>query len=202
MMARTRLFLYALRVTFALGCSSPKPDATPSGPCPMGDLGAGATPEIAVVARTADGRSEPVAPGASLPLVEPPQGGQVVFVGVRARNIDGCGLLVTATLRDAASGRAVGVDARPVDLARAVDGWGETPSPDDISTYANVPVCPNPDAARALDGLPYVLEVSVKDRAGRTASATLDVVPSCAEPSLCPCECRAGADLGSSCASR
>jgi hypothetical protein len=187
MSPRTRLVLYAFRVSFALGCSSPHPDAAPRGPCPLGD--ATVAPEIAVVARTPDGALARVADGGALPLIEPPQGGQVVFVGVRAKNVDACGLLVTAALRDPASGLVLGVDARPVDLAPAEDGWGETAAPGDIGTFANVPVCPNPNAPHTLDAQPALLDVRVRDRNGRVADATLPVVPTCAERSLCPREC-------------
>ena len=194
MTAKTRLFLYALRVTLALGCSTPAEEsAAPSGPCPLGDASSTAKTEMTIVARTPDGRLAPLAEGDALSLIEPPQGGQVVFVGVRAKNLDGCGVLVTASLRDATSGRLIGIESRPIDLVKAADGFGETPSPGDITTFANVPVCPNRDAVRALSGLPYQLDVSLRDREGRTAQASISVVPTCSEQVLCPCECGAAA---------
>jgi hypothetical protein len=186
------MFLYALRVTFALGCSSPKPEAAPSGPCPMGDLDEPA--EITVVGRTPDGRLEATEPGGRISLVEPPQGGQVIFVGVRARNVDGCAITVTATLRDPETRRVIGMEARPLNLVRGADGWGEIASPDDISSFANVPVCPNANATRSLHAEPYLLEVQVRDRQARTAASAITVVPFCAEEAVCPLECRAASN--------
>jgi hypothetical protein len=188
--ARVHLSAFGLGVGLALGCSSPELTRAPSGPCPIGDL---AQPvELVTVVRTPDGRTEEVRASGAIPLIEPPQGGQVVFVGVRARNLDGCGLILTATLRDPCTNGVIGVEARPVDLTASPAGWGEPASPADIASFANVPVCPSAAATRGLDGQRYVLEVDVRDRDKRTARVTLDVVPTCAETSLCPKECVGG----------
>ena len=45
----------------------------------------------------------PLADGGPLAILQPPQGGRVVFVGVRATNVDGCGLQLTGALRDETS---------------------------------------------------------------------------------------------------
>jgi hypothetical protein len=144
------------------------------------------------VVRTPDGHTEEVRAGGAIPLIEPPQGGQVVFVGVRARNLDGCGVVITATLRDPCTDGVIGVEARPVDLTVSPNGWGEPSAPADIASFANVPVCPSSAATRGLDGQRYVLEVDVRDRDKRTAHARLEVIPTCTETSLCPKECRGG----------
>jgi hypothetical protein len=194
--AHVRMWLYALRVSLALGCTTPvaaERAAATSGPCPIGDLTQAV--EMIPVVRTPDGRTEDVHDGDAIPLIEPPQGGQVVFVGVRARNLDGCGLVIKATLRDPYSSAPVGVEARPVDLTASPGGWGEAAAPSDIASFANVPVCPSAVSTRDLDGQRYVLDIDVTDRAKRTAHTTLDVVPTCAERSLCPRECR-GSNAG------
>ncbi len=191
--ACVRMWLYALRLTFALGCSSPAAEvgrAEHAGPCPIGDL---AQPvEMVVVVRAPDGHLEEVHAGGTIPLIEPPQGGQVSFVGVRAKNLDACGVVITATLRDPCTGSVIGVEARPVDLSATSSGWGEPSVPSDITSFANVPLCPSPAATRDIHGQRYVLEVDVRDRQKRTARAVLPVVPTCAESSLCPDECRRG----------
>jgi hypothetical protein len=186
------LLVCAIGLGVVLGCSSAAVTgaATPSGPCPIGDL---AQPiEIVTVVRTPDGHTEEVHSGGAIPLIEPPQGGQVVFVGVRARNLDGCGVVITATLRDPCTNDVIGLEARPVDLTASPSGWGEPSAPADIGSFANVPVCPSSAATRGLDGQRYLLEVDVRDRDKRTAHATLEVIPTCAETSLCPKECRGG----------
>ncbi len=191
--ACARMWLYAASLTFALGCSSPASAvgrSEPSGPCPIGDL---TLPiEMVTVVRMPDGHTEDVREGGAIPLVEPPQGGQVVFVGVRAKNLDGCGVVITATLRDPCTGQIIGVEARPIDLTASSSGWGEPSAPTDIGSFANVPLCPSPAATRDVHGQRYVLEVDVRDRGKRTAHAALSVVPTCTEASRCPDECRRG----------
>ncbi|MBC7052244.1 hypothetical protein G6O46_24860, partial [Salmonella enterica subsp. enterica serovar Enteritidis] len=92
----------------------------------------------------------PLNDGDDLAIVFPPQGGRVAFVGVRAINLDGCGVQVTGALRDLGS-RQVRVDGRTVNLRKEADGWGTTgqgttTNLEDsaaIGDYSNVPLCPN-----------------------------------------------------------
>jgi hypothetical protein len=123
----------------------------------------------------------------------------VIFVGVRARNLDACALQITASLRDPCTNQIVGFDDRPIDLIAAPDGWGEPRASADIASFANLPACPNAAASRDIHGQPYVLEVEIRDRAERTASASVPVTPFCADPNVCPCECRSGALRGQAC---
>ncbi|MFL5305866.1 MAG: hypothetical protein ACJ8F1_11665, partial [Polyangia bacterium] len=46
-------------------------------------------PAVTLVYQTAGSGLAPVADGSTVPLVVPPQGGEVLVVGVRALNIDG-----------------------------------------------------------------------------------------------------------------
>jgi hypothetical protein len=112
---------------------------------------------------------------------------------VRARNLDGCGAQITASLRDPYTKTILGFDERPIDLDPEQDGWGWPRAPEDIASFANLPACPSAAASRGIDGQRYTLEVSVRDRNSRVASAALDVVPSCVETQTCPRECSGGA---------
>ena len=139
----------------------------------------------------------PAVDGGRLPIIQPPQGGRVVFAGARATNVDGCGLQLTGALRDETS-RQVRFDMRTVNLVGTGDGWGATGTGDVsgiISNFANVAVCPNQWSTTDVDGHTYQLEVDVLDRGGRAAKAVLEVTPYCSEPAsaaYCVCTCAAG----------
>ncbi len=64
---------------------------------------AGDEPEIEVTARNVDKVAETVNEGATVSLIEPPQGGRVIFVGVRVMNMNACGARITGVLRDPAA---------------------------------------------------------------------------------------------------
>jgi hypothetical protein len=185
-----RISLAIAASTGALACSPAGPSATTE-PCPVGDLSS--PPELTVVVRTADGSLASVEDGGRVPLVEPPQGGEVVFVGMRARNVDACGVTVAAVLRDPASGAAVGSGKRVIDLRGVTgDGWAQPGSPEDIGSFANVAVCPSASATRDVAEQRYSLEVALLDRSGRGATTAVAVVPYCSEAGLydvCTREC-------------
>lgn len=174
----------------------------------LGDLAAPA--QIELRALKADGTDVPLASGDDLAIVFPPQGGRVAFVGVRATNVDGCGFQVVGAVRDPRT-LQVRLDGRTVNLRRDADGWGSTgkgvstdlESADDIGNYSNVPLCPNQWAEQDIFDQPFELEVQVKDRRGKTATAKITVTPRCAEPgsklASCRCLCKRGYVLGESC---
>ena len=87
--------------------------------------------------------------GDPLPLLFPPQGGRVSFVGVRAKNIDPCGVQLSGALRDEAT-MQVRLDARTVNLVPHDDGWATTGPPTQISSYSNIPTCPNQWASKDI----------------------------------------------------
>jgi len=183
----------------AAACSSP---SAPPDPCTVGVLG-DATQSIVLQAIALDPNMTPftVASGDSVTLAFPPQGGRVIFAGVRATNLDGCGVQVEGVIRDLTT-HQVRLDSRTVNLSPTGDGWGES-DPTDVSTFANVPVCPNEWSATNLYGTPYQLELAVTDRGGRTATQTLQVTPECSEPAHaaeCLCICKGGYVLGEVCA--
>ncbi len=197
------LSLTLLVLVASCGGDEPATDMMPSTPldCFIGDRGA--APELQLVYRTVDGQMAPFVDGADIPLILPPQGGKVFLIGVRARNVDGCGLRISASMRDACTGRILGRDGRPIFLTADAEGWGIPRQPRELSDYANVPACPSFAALRDVDNEPYQVELSITDRDGRTAAVTTTVVPVCAEAQFfdqCTCECDADYILGGGCA--
>jgi len=188
-------------------------EAQPDSPteCPAGFLGDPAQPiQIELRALRADGTDVPLNEGDDLAIVFPPQGGRVAFVGVRAINLDGCGVQVTGALRDLGS-RQVRVDGRTVNLTKLPDGWGTTghgttTNIEDsaaIGDYSNVPLCPNQWADVDVFDHPFEIEVQVRDRTKKSATKVIKVTPRCAEPgakeTACRCLCKKGYVLGEAC---
>jgi hypothetical protein len=211
----------AIAMVMLTGCpgDDPQPandagvEAGPDAPtdCPAGFLG-DPSKEIAIELRAlkADGTDVPLNDGDDLAVVFPPQGGRVAFVGVRALNLDGCGVQVTGALRDLGS-RQIRVDGRTVNLRKEPDGWGTTgqgtkTNIEDsaaIGDYSNVPLCPNQWADVNVFDQPFELEVLVQDRRKKQATKVIKVTPRCAEPgakeTACRCLCKKGYVLGESC---
>jgi hypothetical protein len=175
--------------------------------CPTGILGDTSQP-VAIELRALDANENDVAiaDGNDLAMILPPQGGRVAFIGVRATNLDGCAVQLTGAVRDLAT-QQVRFDSRTVNLNATGDGWGVTSSQGQsvssaISDYANVPMCPNEWASTDLYDKTFGLEVTVKDRAGRTATKSIHVEPRCSVPderAECLCICKAGYTLGEPC---
>lgn len=168
-------------------------------PCFVGE--AASDVELEVVVRGADGEFSAAHDMAEVPLIQPPQGGKVIFVGVRAKNLNGCGLTLATALCEPDSGEVVSLERRPVTLEPTGDGWMAPQRPTEASNYSNLPACPRADLARPIEGEVYELRVSVTDVGGRRAERTLRVVPMCGESDrleLCQCECSKDFRLGSS----
>jgi hypothetical protein len=135
--------------------------------------------------------------GDPLPLARPPQGGFVSYVGIRARNLDGCGGSLTGQLLDLVSGNELAFDKRTVDLVPTGDGWG-VPDAKQNGEFANVPGCPDYGPVDVRDRM-VALRVRYVDTRKRTATVMLPVVPFCpanANEPLCRCECAANYSLG------
>lgn len=179
------------------------PDAGPDAPhgCTLGFVGDKAKdPELTVTVLGAAAPAVPIADGDMVPLIFPPQGGRVIFAGVRVRNVDPCGAVLTGALRDVQT-QQVRLDARTINLLPASDGWGESDATDS-SSFSNIPVCPNQWSMTNVYGTAYQLEISLTDCAGRTVSRKLKVTPRCAEPdglAECLCTCQGGYKLGMTC---
>lgn len=165
----------------------------------VGDQALPAEAEILVM--DAAGQVAPIAGGARVPLVEPPQGGKVIFATVRARNLDSCAVQLTGYLRDGAGEASpiVGLERRPVDFKLGDDGWAYPAEPAQLSSYANIPLCPNLASTRDIYEQPYPLTIDVVDGGGRRASAGVTVTPYCSEPAReaeCLCTCGVDYTLG------
>jgi hypothetical protein len=182
--------------------ADPVPDAGPHG-CPYAPLGDPSQPAVVeLLGLGPDGRTlVTLHDGDPVTLAFPPQGGRVIFAGVRATNLDPCGVQLAGVVRDEAS-MQVRLDSRTVNLKPTGDGWAES-DPADISSFANIPVCPNEWSKTNLFGTTYGLEMTLTERSGRTESLTMKVVPACDEPAHeaeCLCICQGGYVLGQSCA--
>jgi len=201
---------WSLATGFALALlacqpAAASPDGGPdAGPCSVGFLGdeAGA-PDFDMLVLDGQQTPGPLQDGGVAPMVAPPQGGRVIFVGVRATNVDGCGLQLTGALRDLAT-QQVRVDSRTVDLIPTGDGYGVSGAAGDslISNFSNVAVCPNEWSATNVYGTAYGLEVTIQDREGRQVTRKIVVTPECGQPAEvaeCECICQGGYVLGAPC---
>lgn len=153
-----------------------------------------------VLARDVDGHAVPVSEGGDVALVFPPQGGRVIFVGPRVTNIDPCYVKITGALREESTS-AVRVDVRTVNLTPTNDGFAQSLDTD-ISSFANVPTCPNSWSTSDVFDQTYSLELTIVDRTGNKTTKTMHVVPRCSEPGReteCRCICKAGYVLGEAC---
>jgi len=159
--------------------------------------------EIEAVLRTASGDQVDAVPYGPVELFRPPQGGKVFLVGARVKNVDTCGLRITASLRDPCDGRVLALEGRPFRTFVTDAGYAEPINPRSLSNYANVPACPRAVASRDVNDGVYEMTVVVEALDGRNASVTLPVVPTCVQPGAlgqqCECECERGYVLGEEC---
>jgi hypothetical protein len=129
-----------------------------------------------------------------VPLVRPPQGGQVTYAAARVRNLSPCRVFFGGRYRDPASGSELGFDGRNSVLVAGADGWGR-PDPMLLSSFANIAPCPDYDPVRDITGTPAILEMTVTDQtSGMKTMVTRQVVPTCSAAdanarALCQCEC-------------
>ncbi|HSO36391.1 MAG TPA: hypothetical protein VLT33_27880 [Labilithrix sp.] len=179
--------------------------------CPAGFLGDPALePVIELRALKADGSDVPLNDGDDLAVIFPPQGGRVAFVGIRAINLDACGVQITGALRDTTTAQ-IRADGRTLNLDREPDGWGTsghgtTAKIEEsalIGNYSNIPLCPNQWASTDVYDKTFELEVLVQDRRKKQVSKKIKVVPRCAEPGAkeiaCRCLCKKDYVLGQVC---
>jgi hypothetical protein len=181
------------------GCSDDEPPPEPD-VCKLFLGDPELKPEIEIRALTIGPGSVPLADGDGIDIITPPQGGRVVFAGARAKNLCAKGVQLSGSLRDPPTGQ-IRFEGRTINLDPGDDGWGSSVD-EDISTFTNIPVCPNQWSSRDIFDQDYELTLSVKDRDGLTATRTVTVRPACAEPALsgeCRCICKAGYVLGEPC---
>lgn len=193
-MARAALPLAVGVALFAVGCS----DDSPTTSCPIGDRSQPI--ELAIVWSDGTNLADFV-DGGAIPLRRPLQGGQAIMIGVRARNVDGCKVNLTTTLRDPDDGRSLGLDIRPVRLDPGADGWGH-PSEPFFQSIGSTPACPNLVGDVDIFGNPWRVELRLDEDGGRSATVFATVRPFCDDVSPkaeCECECAAGYQLGQAC---
>jgi hypothetical protein len=151
-------------------------------------------PEIELYVLGLDPRPAAVVDGDRVPLIQAPQGGKHIFAGFRARNLDMCPVAITGVVRDTSTGQ-VRFERRPVVFRDGGDGWAYPREPDQISSYANIAVCPNSWATKDIFEQSFELELTARDREGRTVTVTRVVTPYCAQPEReadCLCSCAQG----------
>jgi hypothetical protein len=137
-----------------------------------------------------------------VPLALAPQGGEVMFVGVQARNIAGCAATISTALVDPQTRAVVSLESRPIFLELGPDGWLQPVQPMALSNYSNLPACPRANLTRSIDGQTYQLQVNLVDTGGRTGQTSMDVLPTCptgAANASCHCLCAQGYMLGMVC---
>lgn len=189
-------------------CSTPPPEPSEDagiiiGACTLPYVGdPNADMEVNLVWLGPNGKLKPIEDGSDVTLMKPPQGGRVVFAGVRARNLNPCGVRLLGALRDPIS-KQVNVDTRILNLQIATDGYGQSDIAD-IFTFANIFACPNQWSDQDLMNAPYELTVSLTDLDGRKVTKVVEVIPRCNEPgqvSECMCICDSQYVLGEPCSS-
>lgn len=184
-----------------VACSPAQTPPDPIEACTFAYLGdKSAAAKLEIVVRGPGGKVVALHEGDAVPLVYPPQGGRVVFIGARATNLDPCGVKLSGSIRDTVNAQ-VRVDNRTINLQPVEGGWGASLDAD-IASFSNVPVCPNQWATSDLYDHVFDLTLTVADRSGHVATQTLHVTPTCAEPERaaeCRCICREGYHLGESC---
>jgi len=146
------------------------------------------------------------APGDPVPLIEPPQGGFVIYAGIRLRNLDPCGVVLTGELVDPSTGTATSNrDRREADLEEEPgsgggDGggggaaWFRPSHLESLATIPNVPACPDALGV-GVEGVPALLRVKAADRGGRSITVEPRVVPTCGPggaQEFCRCTCGPG----------
>jgi hypothetical protein len=182
-----------LGAALLIGCGGGDDDPQPMR-CPIGDVSAPA--EMQIVHLDENNAVVQTEAMQSVPLIAPPQGGWIVLLGVRAKNLDGCQAVLTTALVDACDEQIIQIDRRPTRLEMDADGWGVST----VTSFGNLPVCPQLTAARDLERVPYIVRVSIEDADGQKAAGSITVVPTCLDSgSRCACECNLDYVVGAEC---
>lgn len=120
--------------------------------------------------------------------IEPPlQGGYVLYLGVRARNVHGLTTRIDAAVVDVGSPRVIAIEQRPVRLLDDGTGWAAPES--QYQDLGNVPVCSTVTGATDFDQTTWRLQVHLTDGDGRTADTAVLINPTCDPLDSFGCEC-------------
>lgn len=162
--------------------------------CPIGHPGEPV--ELEIVHLDAEDLVYTTQPDEQVPLLPPPQGGFILLLGARATNLDGCNLQLTTSFRDPCSDEIIKIDQRPTILEDTGDGWGIT----SLSSYGNLPLCPQVTSVHDLHDQPYIISVALRDLDGNQGEKELRVVPVCPpDAPLCTCQCDHNYVVGGAC---
>jgi hypothetical protein len=128
--------------------------------------------------------------GDPVPLTVPGQGGYVLYVGARARNLQACGATERALLFDPDTGQALtNLDQRALDFTEEADGYFQPAAAALQFDLPNVPACPDA-LGKGVAGRTARLEVTVTDAQGNSGKASVLVVPTCPSgDARCACIC-------------
>jgi hypothetical protein len=185
----------------ALPDQSADVDASPPVACVIGDVTQPIELELGYLNPTT-AELVPLSNMMPLPITSSAQGGFTMRVGVRARNV-GCNLQsATIAMFDTCPGtKLIKVETVfPILLMKSADGWGV---PLNLGSYFQLHAGPYTGLTRHLDDVPYEIRLAIED-GGRTAQASLHVVPYCADSddatrALCECQCNKDYVLGGAC---
>jgi hypothetical protein len=158
--------------------------------------------ELSMVVPSSEGGTTPLLEGADVPLVESPQGGKIIVLGTRARNLVGGNVQVGGWLLDESTGNVYGLEDRPAHLIETDDGWAEPERPESFSNYAHVAACPAANLPRDVHDQRWEIVLRIEDCRGETAEVRLAATPRCLEPTSsgqCACECSQSYSLGDTC---
>jgi hypothetical protein len=192
----TRTVPFALFALALAGCPAPKPPPPPP-TCDDTFVGDPSLPPEAIIVVT-DGLSSAltdVNDGDMVPLMPPPQGGEVTYAAARVRNVNRCAVQFRGRFRDPTTNEELAFDGRNIDLVVGADGWAR-PDATQVSDLTNIPLCPDYDPMRDNVGATLKLEINIADQKGHSTTVSKLVVPTCGaslDPTLqaqCDCICR------------
>lgn len=147
------------------------------------------TQNVMLVAADNDDHRITITDGTQVPLIGAPQGGHILLVGASIRAAGDCQLVATASLRDPATQRVVGLEQRPLLLEKQANGWAVPRG--GLDAMPNVAVCPSAAASTAIYGHEYQLEVALTTLDGApVVTSTAMITPTCAD-SYCESDCGA-----------
>jgi len=171
-----------------------------------------APPQIEVIEMDPNGVARALTDGDTMTVFTPPQGGGIVYVGARVRNMAPCQVTVTGNLRDPTrEGQPVFQhEGRELQYVEMEDrpGWAEPRLRGEqvLDLGPNIPACGSRTfPPRDVSGCEWILEVRARDFADRSVATSFTVFPDCPaddpgtpetepenEQALCRCQCATG----------